>query len=141
MGKNLRVHKDCRTVHSLETNRGELFQVITNIFSNAIDASYNGGIIAIGSSEESNGICITIDDEGVGIPKDVEETMFQAFVTTKKDVGTGLGLWVSERLVAKHGGRITVRSLSAGRKGSSFKVWLPRALANKNGNAAASSAS
>lgn len=140
-GKNLSVRKDYAVPCAIETNRGELFQVVTNIFSNAIDASYQSGTISIGCSGEQGGIAITVDDEGVGIPKDAQEKIFQAFVTTKKDVGTGLGLWVSERLVAKHGGRITVKSQAAGRKGSSFKVWLPGEIASKNGNAAASSAS
>ncbi len=138
-GKSLKVRKDYRPTAVLRANRGELFQVVTNIFSNAIDASYNAGIVCIGCSDEQGGVSITVDDEGVGIAKDVQEKMFQAFVTTKKDVGTGLGLWVSERLVAKHGGRITVQSQAAGRKGSSFKIWFPVAVSSKN-DAAASSA-
>ncbi len=137
-GKGLKVRKDYQAKRDLETNRGELFQIVTNIFSNAIDASYNGGLICVGCAEEQAGVTITVDDEGVGIPKAVQEKMFQAFMTTKKDVGTGLGLWVSDRLVAKHGGKITVRSQEAGRKGTSFKIWLPAASGSKSGHAAAS---
>lgn len=137
-GKNLSVTRQYLASCSMVTNRGELFQVITNIFSNAIDASYSGGNITLGCSREANGIAITVEDFGTGIAKDVERDIFKAFVTTKKNVGTGLGLWVSERLVAKHGGRITVQSLTSGRKGSLFKVWFPAAVGEKKGNSAAS---
>ena len=127
-GKSLSVRRDYRHPDSIQANRGEIFQVVTNLFSNAIDASYNAGSITIGAVSDQSGTTIYVEDAGVGIAREAEKKIFEAFVTTKKDVGTGLGLWVSDKLVAKHGGRITVESLGAGRKGSLFKVWLPQSI-------------
>jgi signal transduction histidine kinase len=51
-----------------------------------------------------------VADNGSGIPRDHLRQIFEPFYTTKKDTGTGLGLWVSHGIVQKHGGSIRVRS-------------------------------
>ncbi|MGZ4830722.1 MAG: ATP-binding protein, partial [Candidatus Angelobacter sp.] len=52
--------------------------------------------------------------------------LFEPFYTTKQDVGTGLGLWVSREIVQKHGGSITLRSCTLpGRTGTVFSIFLP----------------
>ncbi len=69
-------------------------------------------------------------DTGSGIlPQDLAR-IFEPFYTTKKDSGTGLGLWLSEGIVHKHGGRIQVRtSTRAGSSGTVFSVFLPNSVA------------
>jgi signal transduction histidine kinase len=64
-----------------------------------------------------------VSDTGSGIPKEIRTTMFEPFVTTKGEKGTGLGLWIVKGIVENHGGRIHVRS-SAG-KGTIFRIVFP----------------
>jgi len=66
---------------------------------------------------------IAVSDTGVGIPPDRVERIFEGFYSTKSD-GLGLGLYISESIVRRHGGHIEVES-SVGR-GTTFTVWLPR---------------
>jgi signal transduction histidine kinase len=68
-----------------------------------------------------------VADNGSGIPRDHLQQIFEPFYTTKKDTGTGLGLWVSRGIVQKHGGRIRVRSRADGRTtGTVFSIFLPQ---------------
>ena len=73
-----------------------------------------------GSYEE---IVIVIADTGSGIAPEVSKTMFEPFVSTKGEKGTGLGLWIVKGIVESHGGRIQVRS-SPG-KGTIFRIVFP----------------
>jgi len=69
-----------------------------------------------------------VADTGSGIPADVRRHIFEPFFTTKEATGTGLGLWVSAEIVAKHHGTIHVRSRARGKKGNSgtvFTVFFP----------------
>jgi signal transduction histidine kinase len=72
------------------------------------------------------GVRVLVADNGAGIARSDVPHIFEAFYTTKVDVGTGLGLWVSQGVVQKHGGTIKVRSRTGqGRSGSVFSVFLP----------------
>jgi signal transduction histidine kinase len=65
-------------------------------------------------------------DNGAGIDSAKIPKIFDPFYTTKGDVGTGLGLWLTQNLVRKHGGSINVRSRTdASRKGTIFSIFLP----------------
>ena len=69
---------------------------------------------------------IVIADTGSGIAPAHRKKLFEPFYTTKQDVGTGLGLWVSREIVQKHGGNITLRSsVAPGRTGTVFSIFLP----------------
>ncbi len=112
---------------------GELRQLLANLISNSIDAVHTGGRIRIriGAAIERNGrqrsgVRVTVADSGCGIPAAIQLSLFQPFFTTKKDVGTGLGLWVSKGIVEKHGGHIHVKSSTKpGSSGTVFSVFLP----------------
>ncbi len=120
---------------------GEIRQVIANLFSNSIDAVPHGGRIrirvsAVVAGDGAKGVRLTVADNGPGISPDVREHLFEPFVTSKKDVGTGLGLWISRNIVEAHGGTIRVRS--SAKQGASwtvFSVFIPatsqQALAKK----------
>jgi signal transduction histidine kinase len=76
---------------------------------------------------------MTLADNGSGIPRESLRRIFEPFYTTKKEAGTGLGLWVTRGIVKNHGGSIRVRSRIEGQsRGTVFSIFLP------NGNAAAS---
>jgi PAS domain S-box-containing protein len=108
---------------------GELRQVFTNLLLNAIEALPRGGRIrvAVTPAFHGNMVCVTIADNGPGIPENARARIFQAFFTTKVSKGTGLGLWISQAIIRKYGGSIRMRTSSAPRRttGTVFRVCLP----------------
>jgi len=105
-------------------NAGELNQVWTNLIDNAIDAVNGAGKICIGTFHDGDYVVVEIVDDGTGIPPDVQAHMFEPFFTTKPvGSGTGLGLIISNRIVADlHGGEIEFESKPGETR---FKVRLP----------------
>ncbi len=114
---------------------GELRQVFANLVANAIDASSDGGRILIRARHSRNwknqsqtGVRFTVADTGAGMEPEVLERIFEAFFTTKDVTGTGLGLWVSQEIITKHGGMVRVRSRAAGQLGAHgtvFQLFFP----------------
>ena len=109
---------------------GELRQVVSNLISNAIDAVDANGRIRVRVRPCNGHVRVTVADNGHGIAAQDRVRLFQPFFTTKKDVGTGLGLWVSKGIIDKHNGRVRVRSTTrAGRSGTVFVIDLPQEAA------------
>jgi len=115
---------------------GELRQVIANIIGNAIDAMRHGGHLRLRVSEESRfgdgpRARLTIADTGSGIPTTLLPTIFEPFVTTKGETGTGLGLWVTGEIIRRNHWNIHVRSRCVpGSSGTVFSITMPlRAVA------------
>jgi signal transduction histidine kinase len=104
----------------------ELNQVWTNLVQNACDALAEtpDPTLTLRAFEDGGGVVVEVEDDGPGIPPELQERVFDAFVTTKAPgEGTGLGLQVSYRIVVlEHGGELTVRS-EPGR--TTFRVFLP----------------
>jgi C4-dicarboxylate-specific signal transduction histidine kinase len=72
-----------------------------------------------------SGVAVAIEDHGPGVPEDVRESLFKPFFTTKGEKGTGLGLWVSQGIVHKHGGTIDFASTTdAEEHGTTVTVFL-----------------
>ena len=110
-------------------NGGEIKQVLSNLISNAIDASAFGGFVKTSVRRSAEWIDIHVVDGGEGISESNQARLFEAFFTTKADVGTGLGLWVSKGIIEKHGGTISVTSsITPGASGTRFTVCLPVAV-------------
>jgi signal transduction histidine kinase len=103
---------------------GELFRnCILNFVTNASQAMPDGGTITLGALLEGGQILLTFSDEGGGIsPEDISK-IFQPYFTTK-DVGIGLGLAITERIIREHGGEITVESVVG--IGTTITVSLPQ---------------
>lgn len=101
----------------------ELNQVWTNIIDNAIDAMNNQGELVLRTRQENHWIYVEIQDNGPGIPLEIQSRLFDPFFTTKPvGKGTGLGLNISYNIVKKHGGEIKVAS----RPGwTCFTICLP----------------
>jgi len=98
-------------------------QVLINFILNARDAGAHLIRIETASAPERAGhLCLSISDDGAGIASDVLGKLFQPFFTTKAK-GTGLGLWLSQRIIQDHGGSITVESELG--KGTTFAITLP----------------
>jgi signal transduction histidine kinase len=109
---------------------GELKQVVSNLLANAIEASEEKGKIQISARKLTGAdgkpmVRLTIADTGEGIAADHQARLFDPFYTTKKDVGTGLGLWITKELIQKAGGRIRMRSRVGDRSGTVVAVILP----------------
>jgi C4-dicarboxylate-specific signal transduction histidine kinase len=127
------VQKDFRACPPMTAMAGELRQVVVNLVGNALDAMRSGGTLSIRidrGREYSNGsrpgVRLTIADSGAGISPEIKSRLFQPFVSTKGDTGTGLGLWVSSEIVRKHGGTIKFKSSSSPpATGTVFSIFLP----------------
>ena len=121
----------------------ELRQVFLNLLTNAAEASQPGSAIRIrtelcterrrnprngsGTEPRPAGVAITVADNGDGIDPETLPRLFQPFFTTKGEHGTGLGLWISDGIIQKHGGTITIKSETApGDHGTTVTVFLPR---------------
>lgn len=102
----------------------KISQAILNLLSNAIDAINEKGIIKIITKNESDNILISIQDSGVGIPKEIIDKIYDPFFTTKKvGKGVGLGLAISYRTIEEHNGTIECKSEIG--KGTIFNIKLP----------------
>ncbi len=109
---------------SIQAYGSELNQVWTNLLDNAADALEGEGEIAIRTHQEDDEVVVEIEDNGPGIPTELQSRIFDTFFTTKPPgQGTGLGLDISYNIVVqKHRGDIRVTS-APGR--TSFEVKLP----------------
>jgi PAS domain S-box-containing protein len=121
------VERDYRPHEKVNCYSDELRQVFVNLLGNALDAMRKGGRVrlCVRPSTVFDGVRITIADTGHGIPEDLRTQVFEAFLSTKQDTGTGLGLWVSEGIVRKHKGRIALRSRTTEPTGTVFSIFLP----------------
>lgn len=131
-GRQIRVTRDYRDAGQIHGYGGELRQLFANLVVNAVDAMQKHGSLRIriapgrGWNSERDGVRITLADTGSGIPAEDLRKIFEPFYTTKKDTGTGLGLWVSRGIIRKHGGSIHVRSrVSGSATGTVFSIFLP----------------
>ncbi len=110
---------------------GELRQVFTNLIANAGEAAGPNGHVRIQVRPASPldgraGTIVEIADSGRGIAPHVEKKLFQPFMTTKGERGTGLGLWVSLGIVQKHGGTVRISNSTEGDlRGAVVRVYLP----------------
>ena len=109
----------------VETDRGQLEQVLANLVVNAGDAMPGGGRIDLATWERDGFVHLGVRDTGHGIPEAIRERIFDPFFTTKSPgKGTGLGLSVVHGIVTRYGGTVTVTSREGA--GTAFDVSLPR---------------
>jgi signal transduction histidine kinase len=103
---------------------GELNQVWTNLVDNAAEAVARRGRIIIKAFEDGDRVAVEVTDDGPGIPREAQGRVFEPFFTTKEvGAGTGLGLDIVRRVVAGHGGEVSVASKPGETR---FTVRLPR---------------
>jgi PAS domain S-box-containing protein len=114
---------------------GQLRQVLSNLLMNALDASRPGKAILISARPVGNRVRLTVGDQGGGISPENRNRIYEPFFTTKENVGTGLGLWVTKEIVEKHGGKLQLKtSMVPGRSGTVFSVLLPQGRNTSNGS-------
>lgn len=112
-----------------ECDRGKIHQVIVNLMSNAIKFSPEGKHVSVECCQDvdAGALRITVIDEGVGIPEDELDAVFDKFIQSSKTKtgagGTGLGLAICKEIVQGHGGKIWAENNTTG--GAAFHVALP----------------
>jgi signal transduction histidine kinase len=113
-----------RSLPKLTVSGSALNQVWTNLLDNAIDAVGDKGTITVATRRNGSCAIVEISDDGSGIPAEIQERVFDAFVTTKGvGLGTGLGLSTARQIVVdRHAGSITVDSEPGH---TTFHVSLP----------------
>jgi len=121
----------------VEIDEGQMSQVINNLVINAVKSMPTGGTIKVRAEkatagtertkqslplEDENYVKISIQDQGIGIPKEYLQKIFDPYFTTRKK-GSGLGLAISYSIVRKHNGYITAESELG--VGTTFHILLP----------------
>ncbi|GAC1577495.1 MAG: hypothetical protein NVS3B20_08810 [Polyangiales bacterium] len=108
-------------------DESKLTRAIHNLARNALEAlGETGGRVTISVSRETNGtLVIAVSDTGPGLPKEVEDRLFESFVTAGKPSGTGLGLAIVKKIAQDHQGSIDATSSTAGTR---FVLRLPQPL-------------
>lgn len=106
-----------------------IYQVLTNLLTNAIRYSPHGGDIVIKTSKDEKKVVVSIADNGIGINEDQKEKIFDRLyqaseMQDKTFPGLGMGLFISKEIIKRHGGDIWVESKK--NKGSTFYFTLPR---------------
>jgi PAS domain S-box-containing protein len=132
----VKVRREYRPGQILTCRADEVLQVFANLLSNTLDATRKGGRVRIrirlardwtpGVQSPFPGLRVTVADTGHGIPAELQPFIFEPFISTRETTGTGLGLWVSEGIVHKHKGRITLRSRTKSpHRGTVFSLFFP----------------
>jgi two-component system, OmpR family, phosphate regulon sensor histidine kinase PhoR len=112
----------------VSANANQLTQIVINIIENSIKYSQSGAI-HVSLSAHDQEVILKVADQGLGIPLDDQERIFERFYRVEKgrsreSGGTGLGLAIVKHMVEQHAGRITLESTLG--IGSTFTVFLPR---------------
>jgi signal transduction histidine kinase len=128
LGRSAALEKDYRATRRVEGDRAKLAQVCLNLISNAIDACQppdpERHRVSVRTRDADDGIEIEIADTGHGVPDYLRERIFEPFYTTKPlGAGTGLGLFISRRIVEEHHGRLELAPTNGA--GARFRVFLP----------------
>ncbi|HEV2576308.1 MAG TPA: ATP-binding protein [Acidobacteriaceae bacterium] len=108
--------------------KGEIRQVVANLLTNAVEAMEPDGNMQLAVFEDQQDAVLSVSDSGPGISEELIGKIFEPFFTTKQGTGTGLGLWITQTIVEKHGGKIRVstkRGITD--HGASFEVRFAKA--------------
>lgn len=125
----IQVEKRLNQIPLMKGSADQFRQLLSNLVVNSQDSMPSGGSLTISTrfTKSLRGpyghLSIVVADTGTGIPRDVRNNIFEPFVSTKGEKGTGLGLWIVKGIVENHSGRIQVRSTAE--KGTIFKLMFP----------------
>lgn len=108
----------------VEADNGKVRQIVSNLLTNAFKFSPANTTIRITVRAKAGSGCLTVDDEGPGIPEDQREKVFQQYERLgRSEKGMGLGLYISRRLAEAHGGSLTASASDS--SGARFELILP----------------
>lgn len=112
----------------VEADKERLSQVISNLIDNAIKFTQEGSIVISSQKSDNDSIVVSIKDTGTGIDSKIMPRLFSKFATNSI-TGTGLGLFISKKIVEAHGGRIWAENNPFG-KGATFSFTLPLSISH-----------
>ncbi len=118
------VRKYARDLPQVDLDPGQFGQAIQNLVINGVQAIGRGGTLTVTTEAGEGFVAVTIADTGPGIPKEIQDKIFDVFFTTREG-GTGLGLNIVSRIVEEHRGKLTLQSEPG--KGAAFRIELPAA--------------
>ena len=125
-GKLIALNREFKAANdAIQGDDYQLEQVFVNLFFNAIEAMGPNGSLRIATevtAAPARFVCVTVADNGIGIPPENMRRLFEPFFTTKQN-GTGLGLAITQNIVREHHGEIS--ATSEPNKGTTFRVRLP----------------
>ncbi len=114
-------------------DRDQIKEVLLNLVLNATEAMPAGGTIELWAAEQEDSVIINVRDEGVGVPEENLQQIFDPFYSTKP-TGTGLGLSIAHRIMEQHGGKIEAKRNPD--RGMTFSLVFPRSHLEKVGTSA-----
>jgi PAS domain S-box-containing protein len=129
-GLEYQVTLDTETGQQTYGSASELREVFVNLIVNAVDAMPKGDNLSITGRRRDSRLQLHFSDNGMGMPEDVRQKIFEPFFSTKGAHGTGLGLSVSYSIIERHSGSISV--VSEPGKGTNFTIDLPAVLEEKS---------
>jgi PAS domain S-box-containing protein len=131
----IRICREFEGDYTVALKRGEMMQVLSNLIANSVHAMPDGGVLkaaihpgsrTLASGTRAHGVVLDIEDNGLGIPEENRQRVFEPFFTTRGSVGTGIGLWVARQFVEGHGGSIELRtSVDPSDHGTCMSIFLP----------------
>lgn len=122
-----------RHLPSVLADYEQVQEVLLNLLDNALKYSPLGGTVTISARQEGNEIVVSVSDQGIGIPEQDRERLFQRFARldsrfVRQVKGAGLGLYICKAIVEAHGGRIWAEAVDGGGSRFSFSLPLRRSL-------------
>jgi nitrogen-specific signal transduction histidine kinase len=130
LGKSdIEVEKQLGQLPPMKGSADQFRQLFSNLVVNSQDSMPNGGKLTIRTRHRKSAnalygeLSVLVADTGSGVPPEIRNTMFEPFVSTKGEKGTGLGLWIVKGIVEGHSGRIRVKSTVG--KGTAFRMIFP----------------
>jgi signal transduction histidine kinase/CheY-like chemotaxis protein len=129
-GLEYEVKLDTEPGHYTYGSASELREVFVNLIVNAVDAMPKGGRLLITCRRKDDRLQLHFGDNGMGMPEDVRQKIFEPFFSTKGAHGTGLGLSVSHSIIERHAGLISV--ISEPGNGTNFIIDLPAVAAGSS---------
>ncbi len=110
----------------LLADRTQAMQALVNVLLNAVHAAPDGGVVMVVAERDGDRVALRVSDDGPGIPAEIRAKVCDPFFTTKPEgEGTGLGLAVTQGIVAAHGGELELGDAPDG--GALVTIWLPGA--------------
>ncbi len=127
--KDLQVSNEVNPEAYVEVNKAFFEHVVSNLINNAIKFSHEGNMITLSSLSNNGEVSLIVKDRGIGLESGTENLIFQRFTKhgrtgTQNEKSTGLGLYLTKRIVELHNGKIEAKSEGKD-KGTTFKVKIP----------------
>ncbi|MCV9926429.1 ATP-binding protein [Flavobacterium sp. LS1R49] len=125
--KQIILSKDLNFGKSIKLDRQKFERAIHNLLSNSLKFTHENGCINIATSMHDNRLKLVVKDNGIGIPKNLQDHIFDKFTQAKRmgtggEQTTGLGMYLTKQIVELHGG--TIEMESDGESGTSFLIFL-----------------